>query len=556
MRVAVLSKDPARGGAPRAMRRLIRGLRERGHRVDLLCLDHDADPAGSVGVRPMAEPGAEDAAWFFGPYIGERRTDLSNTVFTAQTVGCALAEMPVLRRYDVINIHWVAEFLSADGLAALARLGPPVVFTLHDMAPFTGGCHYSAGCEGYAAGCTPCPQLANDPLGVTGWVLERKRAGLARPNVVAASPSVWLAEAARRSRVFAGGRVHVLPNALETDLFIPTDKASAKRAFGLDPEDRVLLFGAYHAGERRKGFEHLTAMLRHMREDGRGRALLDAGRLTVATFGLAAPELSEQGVRLHDLGYIGDDRRLAAAYAAADAVVLPSLEDNQPNIMLEAMACGTPVAGFAIGGLPDVVKDRVNGRLAAPFDTAALARAVLDLVTEPAEAAACGRAARRAIEAGFTLDHQAERYEALFATMLEESGWHAEPGEGTAAGGSVAAPFRADAGFGRLYTLYRDLLAERGALEAELNRSRAELAALDRCIESALDRMRGSTARRILGRPGNGTLPSPDAPAPEKLDRLAAALLSGWWDAGAPLRLLVRAAYRLGIGRKSEGLLP
>lgn len=558
MRVAVLSKDPARGGAPRAMRRLIRGLRERGHRVDLFCLDHDADPAGSVGVRPVAEPGAEDAAWFFpGPYVGARRTALSNTVFTAQTVGCALAEVPVLRRYDVINVHWVAEFLSADGLTALARLGPPVVFTLHDMAPFTGGCHYSAGCEGYAAGCTPCPQLSGDPLGVTARVLEGKRAGLARPNVAAASPSVWLAEAARRSGVFAGGGVHVLPNALETDLFVPAAKADAKRAFGLDPEDRVLLFGAYHVGERRKGFEHLTAMLRHMREDGRGRALLDAGRLTVATFGLAAPELSEQGVRLHDLGYIGDDRRLAAAYAAADAVVLPSLEDNQPNIMLEAMACGTPVAGFAIGGLPDVVEDGVNGRLAAPFDPAALARAVLDLVADPAVAAACGRAARRTIEAGFTLGHQAERYEALFAAMLEESGWRAEAGEGAAAGGTVAAPLRVDAAFaGGLYTLYRDLHGEKAALSAELDRSRADLAAIDRRIEGTLDRVRGSTARRVLGRPRSGALPPSGAPVPEKLDRLAAALLSGWWDAGAPLRLLVRAAYRLGIGRKSEGLLP
>jgi len=564
MKIAVLSKDPARGGAPRAMRRLIRGLRERGHRVDLFCLDHDADPAGSVGVRPQTDPDTEAAAWFFGePYIGQRRTALSNTVFTAQTVGCALAKAPALSDYDVLNIHWVAEFLSAEGLAALARLGPPVVFTLHDMAPFTGGCHYAAGCEGYTQRCSPCAQLTEDPLGVTARVLETKRAGLARHGTAAVSPSLWLAEEARRSGVFGtgdgGGRVSAIPNALETEIFVPADKAAAKRAFGIDPEDRTLLFGAYHAGERRKGFEHLTAMLRSLRDDARGRALLEAGRLSVATFGLAAPELAEQeGVRLHDLGYIGDDRRLATAYAAADAVILPSLEDNQPNIMLEAMACGTPVVAFAVGGIPDVVKDGVNGRLVTPFDTAALARAVLDTVADPATVAAFGAAARRRIEEGFTLDHQATRYEALFQAMLADSGWRPAPGAGATAGDSIAVPARIDAGFGGditggLCRLYRDLHGGQAALRAERDRTQAELAAAGRQADAALGRVRGSTARRLLGRPR--LAPAPET-LPEKLDQLTAALTSGWWDLGAPLRLLIRLAYRLGIGRGSKGLLP
>ncbi|ALJ39507.1 glycosyltransferase (plasmid) [Azospirillum brasilense] len=551
MKIAVLSKDPARGGAPRAMRRLIRGLRARGHRVDLFCLDHDADPSGSVGIRPLADPDSEAAAWFFGDhYIAPRRTALSNTVFTAQTVGCALADLPVLSRYDVLNVHWVAEFLSAEGFGALARLGPPVVLTLHDMAHFTGGCHYAAGCTGYTDGCTPCAQLSDDPLGVTGRVLAAKRAALARPNVAAVSPSVWLAGEARRSRVFAEGRVHTIANALETDVFTPADKAAAKRAFGIDPDDRALLFGAYHAGERRKGFEHLTAMLSHLRGDPRGRALLEAGRLSVMTFGHAAMELAEQGVRLHDLGYIGDDRRLAAAYAAADAVVLPSLEDNQPNIMLEAMACGTSVVAFAVGGMPDLMEDGVNGRLATPFDAAALARAVLDTVADPATAAAWGREARRRIEEGFTLDHQAGRYEALFRAMLEESGWRPADGPLLSAGDRVPAPLRVDDTFASgLYRLHRDLHHETEALRSELDRSRAELVDAGRRVDATLDGLRGSAVRRLLGRPRTVALPPAGAPLPEKLHGALSALTSGWWDLGAPLRLLVRVVGRLGARR-------
>lgn len=447
MNIAVFSTDAVQGGAARAMRRLVAGLRQRGHRVDVFCLASGGDLVDAIGVHPVADATARTAAWFLsGPYVGNRRTPVSNTYFSAQAVGCALAEIPELTGYDILNVHWVAEFLSAGGLAALARIGPPVVFTLHDMAPFTGGCHYAAGCEGFAAACRPCPQLRGDPLRLTARVIASKREGLNHPNVAAVSPSHWLAEEARRSGVFARERVHVLPNAVEADVFTPTDRLAARAAFGLRPEDRVLLCGAHHAGEKRKGFDFLVPILRAVCEDPRGDRLRDDGRLVLTSFGSAAPELALPGVTLHDLGYIADDRRLALAYAAADVVVVPSREDNLPNIMLESLACGTPVAAFAIGGIPDVVIDGVNGRLAPPFDTTALARGIVDLVTEPGE---WRGAARRTIEDGYSLKRQAGAYEALFAEMLTASGWRARPIR-LAVGCRVDVPLRADPPFGSL----------------------------------------------------------------------------------------------------------
>ncbi len=161
------------------------------------------------------------------------------------------------------------------------------------------------------------------------------------------------------------------------------------------------------------------------------------GKLKILIFGQATPEMAEEGLPVVDLGYVVDDGKLAQAYSAADLVVLPSLEDNQPNILLEAMACGTPVVSFAIGGMVDVIKDGVNGRLVRPFDIAALAQAMFDLIMDPAHAAALGAEARREVVEHAALDVQARNYEALFEKMS------CEPGAGTGRGPGARATDRA-----------------------------------------------------------------------------------------------------------------
>ena len=132
-----------------------------------------------------------------------------------------------------------------------------------------------------------------------------------------------------------------------------------------------------------------------------------ADGLGLLLFGEATPEIQSLGMPVTSFGFVSDDEQLAAIYSAADLLILPSLEDNQPNVMMEAMAAGVPVVAFAVGGMKDMIRDRINGRLVAPGDVTALAEAVLDLVKAPAEAAGMGQAARRDILAEATLDGQA-----------------------------------------------------------------------------------------------------------------------------------------------------
>ncbi|MGH8564821.1 MAG: glycosyltransferase [Gammaproteobacteria bacterium] len=588
MRIAVFGTDATHGGASRAMRRLIAGLSRRGHEVDLVCLTPDPGMTGCLAVRRRVksdpENAMDDAALrlFNECYVRERRTAVSNTLFAPQLIGYALADSGLLEAYDAFNIHWVSHFLSIHGIAEIAALGKPVALTLHDMNFFTGGCHYSAGCRGYAADCHDCPQLHDDPLDLPAAVLRSKRRLYAEPNVTPVAPTRWLGGCAAESGVFREGGVTVIPNSIETDVFVPGAKEVAKAAIGLDPGIKTLLFGTYNNGEHRKGFDHLAEVLRHMRADARIEALRRSGGIRVLAFGRSTPDLAAADYPFHELGLIDDDARLATAYSAADVFVLPSREDNQPNVMLEAMACGTPPVAFGVGGIPETITDGVNGRMIQGFDTAAMAGALTELLFDPAPAAAMARAARKTIEERYPLDLQAARYEALLRAMGAKTAAAAERVRRGLAGGAVSpgqdgsrfveAPLSVPVD---LKTgVYGFALNQQGKLdtaEAELRRLRAvvhqherEQEALSARLDAILFGLTRSTSwkatRALRGRRGRATPGSrPDADRPvsarEKLAEVMTLVHSTSWEMMAPVRLLHRAADRL-WRRLRHGLLP
>ncbi len=568
MRIAVFSTESSGSGAARAMRRLVAGLAKRGHHVDLLLPADGRAPASAIQFHPEDDaPDALELSRFVEDYyIPRRRSPLSDTLFSAQSRGYDLGSFDWLRSYDVLNLHWVQNFLNPEAITRLVDLGRPVVFTLHDMAPFTGGCHYTAGCDGYAHSCAPCPQLNDDACELPRGLLAVKRQAYARPHVAAVAPSRWLAGAAARSGVFAADSVHHLWNSVETDLFRPLDPADARAALGIDPDARTILFGAYHNSERRKGFRHLMAAIRRLRLRSEIRELVDAGKLKVLIFGQATPEMDEAGLPVVDLGYVVDDRKLVQAYSAATLVVLPSLEDNQPNILLEAMACATPVVSFAIGGMVDVIEDGVNGRLVPPFDVASLAQAIFDLLMDPAHAATLGAEARQEVVEHGALDVQARNYEALFEKMASSVGR-----------APVAAPSPAQLGEGEGQRAIAvpnlvsprmtrpEIMAARERYASGVDRyitpataAAARLAALESEMEGLSDQLDhqaklllSSRAWRLGRLTGLGSALTAAQIAEmgslsEKLWAVWAVMHSRRWEAMAPLRLFNRLLHRPG----------
>lgn len=378
----MLSTEVRKGGAARAMVRSADALRKLGHVVYLVTLspddtdDHFVVQAVESGTSAKADRVHQ---FYNGYYVNAiNRAKASNTLFWVPSIGFDVSRIIADLQVDVINIHWTSYFLSMKSLQALFSLGPPIVFTLHDMGVLTGGCHYSAGCQGFQTDCGSCPQLRIDPLRLPRRIMSRKRPlfEMHKPWVI--SPSPWLAEQARLSRLFEPDRIDSVSNTLNTKVFSPSGREPQRSAWNLNNRDIAILFGAYDNSERRKGFDLMLAsiekLVEHWSKDK------PEVRINVIIFGENAPDLKISGVRFIKAGYIDNDEELANVYAGCDVVALSSREDNQPNVMMEGLACGVPVVAFKVGGMADYI-DEQNGLLAEPFDVGNYARCLDEVLS-------------------------------------------------------------------------------------------------------------------------------------------------------------------------------
>lgn len=418
MKVNIINTFDTYGGAARAAVRLYRGLRAAiGDDCMMMSLHkHGQDP----GVRTLVPATAEEVARAheteaamaaeIAPYPALQNVGFPPFHGERSPFGEALVrQMPAA---DIVNLHWVRGFVDYAAFFQSRPAGQPVVWTLHDMHPLTGGCHYAADCDRYVEHCGTCPVLGSDnPEDASFQILQRKQAILAARtggplHVVA--PSRWLAAQARRSRLFRDTPVSVIPYGLESDVFTPHDRQAARQGFGLPPDLKIILFIAHVVTDPRKGLAYLDEALARLGPQ-KDVALLLVGQGTPT---LKAP------VQCLRAGLVNDDATVSRLYSAADLVVVPSLEDNLPNTVLEAMASGTAAAGFAIGGIPDMIIPGETGFLAAPGDIESLSLALADALADPARLAAIGRAARARVEREHTLARQAERYLDLYRSLL------------------------------------------------------------------------------------------------------------------------------------------
>ncbi len=323
---------------------------------------------------------------------------------------------------DIYHLHWAMDLLDFRVLPRLTAHAP-VVWTFHDMNAFTGGCHYTRGCERFTRECGACPLLASrDPEDVTRDVLQRKIEALREvqeTRLTVITPSRWMAAEARRSAAFGRFPIEVIPNGIDTRLFEPKNRLDLRRRYGFQPDDRIILFVAEKLCDPRKGTHKLEEAIAQ---------IANLPSLKILTLGEGHRDRM-QGPMYRHFGQLHDSEKICEVYNLADIFVIPTLQDNFPNTVLEAMACGTPVVGFATGGVADAVEDGVSGLLAPTGDEAGLAKNITLALTDGRLREAMSRAARERAVEWYRVERQAGACATLYRRLLgmESSGTDITP---------------------------------------------------------------------------------------------------------------------------------
>lgn len=449
MKIVHFSTFDIQGGAARAAYRLHQGLLAIGKDSRLLCrykassdslvsqyqpntsqnesqcFNHDNNE--QISLDKISEGAIAPASQCYNDltqkyYIDYNRTEISNTLFSLGYSGYDVSHNEIVNNSDVINLHWITSgFLSPVTIRQLLDLGKPVVWTFHDMWAFTGGCHYSAGCEGYQQDCHFCPQLQEDFYKLPYHLLQDKIELFSHPNLVIVTPSQWLTECVKNSQVFRHHRVETIPYSLDETVFYPIEKTEAKDKLKINPDTFLLLIGAMTGKEKRKGFAQLFTSLKLLKKDANINNLIFNDKIKFACFGEPSETLKELDIEVINLGNIQQDKDLSFIYSAANLFILPSLEDNFPNTMLEAMSCATPVISFAVGGMTDLIKDNINGVLIPAYDLDLMGEKIIQLINNPSQCQVMGINARKEIETNYRLSIQAEKYSNLYDNLITKN---------------------------------------------------------------------------------------------------------------------------------------
>lgn len=411
MKIAHLTRW-LRGGAGLMCLRLAAGLERVGVRNEIWC---DRGASCPEGLRFRAMPGIS-GIWLsrldrvmtpsrFGAKEGRAWT---NGMFS-----WGLARAVARSNPDIAHLHWMG-----DGVLAtreLSDFGRPVVWTLHDMAPLTGGCHHPFECDHFRTGCGACPELhSRREIDWSRRNARDRRIAYKEARIVFVAPSKWMVQQAQASWITQDREVMLIPNGTDGQIFTPTDRQEARRRLGVDQEGVVFMVSAQNGWSNPyKGWKHLVPLA------GILRSAMPGVDLQFILAGVdSAPDALKALARTHCLGDVIDERRLALAYSAASLCLIPSSAESFGLVAVEACACGCPVVAFSVGGLPDIVVPGRTGELAVAENLGDFAEGVVRVLRT--DTAFWRRECRDHFERHFQIDQQVASYRSLYERLAAD----------------------------------------------------------------------------------------------------------------------------------------
>jgi len=412
MKILIVNTFDIQGGAARAAYRLHRALLDFGVDSQMLVQSKTSDDDTVVGRVNKTK--TQRAIGMFRPTLDamplkfyKNRTDMFFSPMWLPLGGIVNAIEAI--DPDVVHLHWICGGMIR--IEDLGRIKKPIIWSLHDMWAFTGGCHYDKGCSKYTFGCCSCPVLGSKKINdLSQNVFTRKQETFKKiDNLTVVGLSSWLADYAKQSLLFSHNRVVNLPNPIDTTKFVPVDKVQARTALDLPLNKKLILYGAMSAtSDPRKGYTELIKAL---------NTLPKTSNIELVIFGSSRPK-NEPKSRFpsHYLGHL-NETSLQLLYCAADVMVVPSLQENLSNAIMESLACGTPVVCFNIGGNGDLVEHKYNGYLAEPFSPVDLAEGISWVLYSP-NYVTLSKNAREKVLKCFDSEVVAKQYVELYESVL------------------------------------------------------------------------------------------------------------------------------------------
>lgn len=376
MRVLIVNTSERTGGAAVAANRLMEALNNNGVKAKMLVRDKESSKLTVVGL-----PKSWKLHWNF---LWERFCIWLHLHFHREhlfdvdiaNAGTDITRLPEFREADIIHLHWINQgMLSLKDIRRILESGKRVVWTMHDIWPATSICHLTLDCRQFETRCQQCRLLLNgvgkNNLAAKTW--QRKQQMLKGHQITFVACSQWLASEARKSALLTGQRITSIPNPINTNTYRPLPKNKVREELGLPTGKRLILFVSQRATNPYKGMQYLTEACQLLAQQ-HPEAIKDTG---VIVLGGHAEEVTAQlPFESYPLGYVNDEQHIVKVYNAADVFVLPSLSENLPNTIMEAMACGVPCIGFRIGGIPEEIDHQETGYVAAYRDAADLAKGI------------------------------------------------------------------------------------------------------------------------------------------------------------------------------------
>ena len=375
MRVLIVNTSERTGGAAVAASRLMKALNNNGVKAKMLVRDKESDSLTVVGL-----PKSPMLHWHF---LWERLVIFCRLHFSRKhlfeidiaNTGSDITKLREFQEADVIHLHWINQgMLSLNGICKILRSGKPVVWTMHDIWPATGICHLTLGCHYFVNRCANCKYLpggggSND---LASRIWQKKQQMQVDENIYYVACSRWLESEAKTSALLKGQKITSIPNPIDTHIYKKGSKEEARQRLGLPLDKKLILFASQRVTNENKGMSYLVEACKSL-----------GGQYEVMILGGHAEEVVEQlPMKAYPLGYVNEEQRIVDVYNAADVFVLPSLSENLPNTIMEAMACGVPCVAFKVGGIPEEIDHLKNGYVAAYRDAEDLAKGIAWVLEE------------------------------------------------------------------------------------------------------------------------------------------------------------------------------